>query len=286
MLQSLRSKLFTGDRTDHSEQATGLDGDGLLEAIVCETQAAALQVAAIASALNALRAKTHLRSPAQLKSFLPSSAAVIGELLRSHEEAGLGARTLLELREFFAELSAARPSIERLLSDLMALGAEHAAGPSNTTAFTTWSRLSQRAIGAVSTLDAELRNRLPSYYADNSAMLIRLLNGVGNGQQPCIDKSGNVVLPNMPQRRKTTRRSLLQQCTLRYRGKTASVIAKDISATGLGLERAPDLKAQELVQIELMGGRRVIGVVAWAAGSSAGIKLGKPLPPNDPLLLG
>lgn len=283
MLQSLRSKLFAAD---HAEQATGLDSNGLLEAIVCEAQTAALHVAAIASGLNALHAKAHLKNPAELKNFLPSSSAVVGELLRSHEEAGLGETALLHMKEFFTELSAARPGIERLFADFERVGVQNAANHGNAATFAVWSRLCQRATGAISALDADLRDRLPPYYGENSAMLLRLLKSAGDGQYPCIDRTGNVFLPDMPQRRKTTRRSLLQQCVLRHRGKTATVIAKDISTTGLGLERTPELKANELVQVELTGGRRLIGVVVWTSGTSAGVKLGKPLPPNDPLLVG
>jgi hypothetical protein len=282
MLQSLRSKLFTAD---HAEQATGLDGAGLLEAIVCETHAAALLVAAIASGLNALQGKAPLRNPAELKSFLPSSSTIVGELLRSHEEAGLGDIALLRMKEFLGDLAAARTGIERLFADFDRLGVQHAVSH-GAAALTAWSRLCQRAIGAVSALDADLRDRLPPYYGENSAMLLRILKSAGDGQCPCIDKAGNVVLPDMPQRRKAARRSLLQQCVLRHRGKTATVIAKDISTTGLGLERTPELKTNELVQVELTGGRRLIGVVVWASRTSAGVKLGKPLPPNDPLLAG
>ena len=286
MLQSLRSKLFTADRNESAEQATGLDGNGLIEAIVCETQTAALQVAAIVSGLHALRAKAALRNPAELKNFLPGGSAVIGELLRSHEEAGLDPKTLLNVKEFFGELSAARPGIERLLADVERLGAEHPSSHNQVSASAAWSRLCQHALAAVSALDADLRHRLPPYYGENAAMLAGVLKTAGDGQHPCIDKAGNIVLPNMPQRRRTTRRSLLQQGMLRYRGKMSSVIAKDISTTGLGLERAPELKIQELVQVELTGGRRLMGVIVWASGSSAGVKLGKPLPPNDPLLVG
>lgn len=280
MLQSLRSKVFTADRNEHADQATGLDSNGLLEAIVCETQTAALQIAAIASGLNALRDKTHLKNPGELKNFLPTGSAVIGELLRSHEEAGLETGTLLHLNEFFSELNAARPGIERLLGDR-----EHAAGH-NASMSAGCSELCQRALSAVSALDADLRHRLPPYYAKNSAMLLQLLTAAKDGRAPCIDKAGNVVLPDMPQRRRTTRRSLLQQCVLRYRGKTATVMAKDISTTGVGLEHTPELKSDELVQLELTGGRRLIGVVVWASGTSAGVRLGRHLPPNDPLLVG
>jgi hypothetical protein len=283
MLQSLRSKLFTAD---HAEQATGLDSAGLLEAIVCETHAAALQVAAIASGLNALQGKAPLKNPAELKNFLPSSSAVVGELLRSHEEAGVGDTALLRMKEFFRDLSAARAGIARLFADFDRLGVQQAVSHGNATTFTAWSSLCQRAVGAVSALDADLRDRLPPYYGENSAMLLRILKSASEGQCPCIDKSGNVVLPDMPQRRKAARRSLLQQCVLRHRGKTATVITKDISTTGLGLERTPELKKNDLVQVELTGGRRLIGAIVWASGTSAGVKLGKPLPPNDPLLGG
>lgn len=286
MLQSLRSKLFTADRNENAEQAVGLDRNGLLEAIVCETQTAALHVAAITSGLNALKAKAQLKAPAELKNFLPAASAVIGELLRSHEEAGLDARAIVAIKELFGELGAARPRIERLLADLERLGADEHGSPAHVSACAEWSRLCQQALAAVSALDADSRDRLPSYYGENTVMLIGVLRAAGEGQHPCIDKAGRVALPNMPQRRKTTRRSLLQQGMLRYRGKTAPVIAKDISTTGLGLERAPELKRDELVQVELTGGRRLMGVVVWASGPSAGVRLGKPLPPNDPLLIG
>lgn len=285
MLESLRSKLFMDDRTDWAGQAVGLDSNGLFEAITCETHSAALQVAAIASGLNALQAKATLRNPGDLKNFLPSSATVVDELLRAHEEAGLEAGVLLGVKEFLADLTAARVGIERFLADLQRLGAEQAIGQGNAT-FLAWQRLCKSAASAVTALDEDVRRRLPPYYAENAGMLLRLLKSAGGGQHPCVDAGGNMVLPDMPQRRKATRRSLLQQCVLRHKGKTSTIIVKDISTTGLGLARTPELKPDEVVQIELNGGRRLMGVVVWATGGTAGVRFGKPLPPNDPLLVG
>jgi hypothetical protein len=281
MLQSLRSKLFTAERQGMPEASADLDGAGLLEAITCETQAAALHAAIITSVLTALQSGGRVKGPLVLKDFVRGKSAVIGELLRAHEEAGLDADTMRTVKALFSELALARGSMARLLADAARPGAKLSYGA----AIVEWVSVCRRALDAVTALDPSLR-ALPDYYSRNTSMLVQLLKDAVEGRQPCIDASGQPYLPEMPQRRKTVRRSLLQQCVLRYRGKTVPVIAKDISTTGLGLERAPDLKLDELVQIELNGGRRLMGLVAWTKGTSAGVRLGKPLPSNDPLLVG
>lgn len=285
MLQSLRSKVFTTGRAEPSAPgkadapASALDGVALMEAIVCETQTEALHTAVVASGINALRTRRHVKNPQALKNFLPRDSAVVGELLRSHEEAGLSAHAMLQLRDAFASLAGARAGAERFFADggqeseAAALAAQ-------------WSRLCDQMADGLNGLEIETTGRLPEYYTDNSATLVTMLASVAKGAQPCIDAAGDVVFPDLPQRRRASRRSLLQQATLRYRGKNAPVIAQDISATGLGLDRVPELRLEELVQIEMTGGRRLMGMVVWIKGASAGIKLGKPLPPNDPLLGG
>ncbi|NJO22383.1 MAG: PilZ domain-containing protein [Sphingomonadales bacterium] len=285
MLQSLRSKVFTAGRAETPASSPGapasaLDGVALLEAIVCETQTEALHAVVVTSGINALRLKRPVKNPQSLKNFLPRETTVVGELLRAHDEAGLTARAAAELRDTFAALAAARTGAERFFvgsgqeTDLAAAMAAQ------------WSRLCDQMAEGLKGLAAETAGRLPDYYADNSATLAKMLASVAGGAQPCINAAGDVVLPDLPQRRRAARRSLLQQVTLRHRGKNTPVIAKDISATGVGLDRVPELKLEELVQIEMTGGRRLMGMVVWIKGVTAGIRLGKPLPPNDPLLGG
>jgi hypothetical protein len=286
MLQSLRSKVFTAGRAEmpasgHTDApASALDGIALLEAIVCETQTQALHAVVVASGINALRLKRPVRSPQSLKNFLPRETTVVSELLRSHDEAGLTARAAAQLRDMFIALAAARAGADRFFVGGGQEG-EHAAALA-----AQWSHLCDQAAGGLKALASEAAGRLPDYYADNSATLLQMLESVAGGAQPCIDAAGDIARPDLPQRRRAARRSLLQQVTLRYRGKNAPVIAKDISATGLGLDRVPELKLEELVQIEMTGGRRLMGMVVWIKGVTAGIRLGKPLPPNDPLLGG
>lgn len=286
MLQSLRSKVFTAGRAEtpasgHADApASALDGVALLEAIVCETQTQALHAIVVASGISALRLKRPVRNPQSLKNFLPRETTVVGELLRSHDEAGLTARAAAQLRDMFAALDAARAGADRFFAG-GGQESEHAA-----TLTAQWSHLCDQVAGGLKGLSSETAGRLPDYYADNSATLLKMLGSAAGGAQPCIDAAGDIVLPDLPQRRRAARRSLLQQATLRYRGKNAPVIAKDISETGLGLDRVPELKLEELVQIEMTGGRRLMGMVVWIKGVTAGIRLGKPLPPNDPLLGG
>ncbi len=285
MLQSLRSKVFTAGRAETPASgadapASALDGVTLLEAIVCETQTEAMHASVVASGLNALRFKRPVRAPQSLKDFLPRDSAVVGELLRAHEEAGLSGDTTAQLREVLAALATSRAGAERFLAEGGREGEQLSALAGQ------WTRLSEQLAGALKRLQPEISGRLPDYYASNSAALVKILTSAAGGASPCIDTAGDVVLPELTQRRRASRRSLLQQVMLRHRGKTTPVIAKDISATGLGLDRVPEVKLEELVQIEMTGGRRLMGMVVWIKGDTAGIRLGKPLPPNDPLLGG
>jgi hypothetical protein len=287
MLQSLRSKVFTAGRPerpasgDADAPASALDGVALLEAIVCETQTEALHAAVVASGINALRLRRRVKNPPALKNFLPRESTVVSELLRSYEEAGLSAHATLQLRDAFAALAGGRPDAERFFAD-GGQASEHVTA----TLAAQWARLCDQMAQGLKGLESETAGRLPDYYADNSATLAKMLMSVAGGAHPCIDAAGDVALPDLPQRRRAARRSLLQQVILRYRGKNSAVIAQDISATGIGLDRVPELKLDELVQVEMTGGRRLMGMVVWIRGASAGIKLGKPLPPNDPLLGG
>jgi len=290
MLQSLRKKVAVPDRAQEisgaADTANGLDAVGLLEAIVCETHTAALHTMVIAGSMNAFRTRDLVKAPATLRNFLPEKSAMIDGLLRSHEEAGLKVNVVKALRDFFAEVSALRGEAERFLADAGKPGADPSTNSVYAAIRADWVRLSEHAIDTLVLLDTAMKGRVPNYYAENSATLLKLLKQTAGGHHPCFDDSGHISLPDLPQRRRAARRSLLQQCTLRYRGKSAPVIAKDISATGLGLERIPDLKASEVVQIELTGGRKLMGLVMWVRGTSAGIRLGRALLPNDPLLIG
>jgi hypothetical protein len=287
MLESIRSRVLKADRAEVAEdQVKGLDAAGLLEAIVCETHAAALHTMVITSSINALRNPGFVKNLAALRNFLPNESGMIAGLLRSREEAGVDQDVAHAVMGFFTELGAVRQDADRFLAEASKPVGDTSARLGYTKVQTEWLHLSQVAIKMLTLIEQELLGRLPAFYADNSATLVKLLKQASSGQHPSFDAAGNVVLPDLPQRRRTVRRSLLQQCTLRYRGKTTPVIARDISATGLGLERIPDLKPDEVVQIELTGGRRLMGLVMWVRNGSAGIKLGRPLPPNDPLLIG
>jgi hypothetical protein len=72
----------------------------------------------------------------------------------------------------------------------------------------------------------------------------------------------------------------------KHNRKTSEAFVRDVSAGGLGLERVPQLVPDSIVFVELPSGRRFAGTVAWCDNAAAGIRLSKPLLPNDPLLLG
>ena len=61
-------------------------------------------------------------------------------------------------------------------------------------------------------------------------------------------------------------------------------IVKDISSSGLGLERIFEMAPHKVALIEFEDGRCIAGVVIWSKSNSAGIKFDAPLSPTDPLL--
>ena len=119
--------------------------------------------------------------------------------------------------------------------------------------------------------------RVPDYYSENSSTLVKMLMSVAGALNHASTRpvmSSFRICRNAAAPRGE---AFLQQVTLRHRGKNSAVIAKDISATGLGLDRVPELKLEELVQIEMTGGRRLMGMVVWIRGSSCRHQIGQAL---------
>ena len=101
---------------------------------------------------------------------------------------------------------------------------------------------------------------------------------------PCLDARGQPYLPPLPQRRRSLRRSLGQNCRILYRKAILSAFAKDISDGGIGLLRVPFLQNDDLVTVELDNGRQFKGSVVWCRDEAAGVRFERPLTASDPLL--
>ena len=262
----------------------------VLEAIVCETQHAALMTAVVASAFCGLctgqtRPLETLRR--DLLSWLPQDPAIlIAARRRGFLETELTDETLFAATTFFAELKTARGEVQALLNETEQLGFARACVVHQRSLARTWKLMCLRAAMAVEKLDVEACCWLPESSSTNAATLVQLLERASEGEAPCLDAQGQPSLPDMPQRRRSSRKSIGQNCILLHDGAQYPVFARDVSAGGLGLERTPPMRAGDNVTIKLDNGRCFGASVAWQRGPAAGLKFSADLSPNDPLLFG
>jgi hypothetical protein len=272
----------------HDELAPADTSDSsmpILEAFVCETHSAALLTAAIASVINAFKRSDLDKSEAALKPYVPHEPALIAVLRNGMLETDLDEDTLAIISDFFDDLAPARIAIDQYFADANHIGSARAAVLHQLPLSNTWRRACEDALVAVRQLHGYL-GQLPSQYTSNSEVLIELLQEAATGSSPCLDVNGQISIPDLPQRRRTARRTLCQPCKITYNRTTSQAFVRDVSPGGFGLERAPQLPPKSLVLIELPSGRRFTGVVVWSNGSSAGVRFSRTLLPNDPLLSG
>ena len=290
MLRLLYARFGPNEQLASLQSAASLLSDlesiQLFETLVAETHAAALRTAAVASCVNTLGAGRLLISPECLKSVMPQPSSILEELPRCQKELRPGAQTIPAVTNFFNSLDYAQAGVCDFCADAEQWGAEQAAFLHLKNLSTVWRRVSQLALNAVVTLDADIQRCLPVRYGQNTAVLKKLLTDVLEGGQPCLDVNGQPYIPELPQRRPAARRVINKPCIVEHQGKAARASVKDISSSGLGLEDAPEMTPHKVALIEFEDGRCVAGVVVWSKGANAGIKFDTPLGPNDALLVG
>lgn len=261
--------------------------DPLVEAMVCELQSAALACVVVASAVNRLgQGRSVTASPSALLGMMPHDTAIQLASTRWMLDAGIAPMVLLAIHDFMSELEPARAVMQRYAVDSAVLGAGRGVVLHRLVLIDTWKRLTRLALEAVDRLDRDLGVRLPSGYSGSAAMLKDLLLEAEAGHSPCITDDGETFVPILPQRRRSARRTLLQNCIVTYRDRTYRAFVQNISAGGLGLSRAPALVRDEPITVELRSGRRFTGTVVWSNGSFTGMRFTVPLSQRDPLLDG
>jgi hypothetical protein len=247
---------------------------------------AALLTAAIASAVNALRKPTAQRSEASLKPYMPQEPAIITAFRNSMIETELEEDTAGIISGFFYDLAPARIAFDRYFADANQIGDERASALHILSLTNSWCKACRDALAALQQLHNDVVRQLSAPYARNSNVLTKLLAEAANGGSPCLDPEGQIRLPELPQQRRSARRTLCQPCVVTHNHNTSQAFVRDVSSSGFRLERVPQLVPDSIVIVELTNGRRVAGIVAGLNGSAAGIRFSKPLLPNDPLLWG
>ena len=257
----------------------------LFEALVCETHHAAAMTAIVASCINGAAAGQYSLSRQTVDRYLPPEPAVLLLLTRrSLLEIEPLSETQERVEAFFTSLRVLRRMLGSYFFDASEIGAERAHVLHSRRVCEAASAACHEALRAVRTLEAETPGRLPDLYCDHAQALSGLLLAAEQGATPCLDGRGQPFMPNLPQRRRSMRRSLSQPCRVLYRRAILSAFAKDVSEGGIGLLRVPFLQTDDVVTVELCTGRRFKGIVAWCRDEAAGVRFLQSLPMSDPLL--
>ena len=273
-------------KPDHSQTwvADPVLAHPLFEALICDTHTAALLTATMTSAVNVLRKPGAACSQSDLEKYVPHDPTLVLAFRRWATEADLSSATVSAVIAYFAGLEPARRQLQRYFSDANVIGPDRAVALHQFALASAWRGVCHSAIAAVQLLDGEAQHRLPEFYNLNAALLIELLQAACAGQSPCIGDKNQPSLPELPQRRRSSRRTVAQTGLMTVGGTNFRVFVRDVSGGGFGLDQVPILRKGADTTIEISTGRRFTGTVVWYKLGRAGIRFTRPLTPNDPLL--
>lgn len=267
------------------QQKAGVAGS-LVEALVCETHAAALLTATVTSAINAMRDTGRIERPEAISRFVPLAPSILLAARAALPEARIPPQTLEAVVLFFEALRPARFHLDGFFDEARSLGFERAEILHRAQLATSWRYACREAVEAVHALDRAFRHAILDRYSESVPVLLSLLNSAAEGLQPCLDAAGQPYVPELPQRRLAVRRGLFQRCVVQHSRRSVRALVRDVSMGGLGLDGVEGLIPDEVVVVDLQCGRRFVGKVEWACERLAGISFSRLLPPNDPLLFG
>jgi hypothetical protein len=265
-------------------EASELQGDALIEAIIAEIHETAVRIAGVGSWLNALVRYSDARRSLSYRSHIPEEPTLLAVARLFVAGDDLDAVAATNLIFLFGKLRVARRQLDALVADNGQAKAAHVWQIELKECQDTWRAMAVLALDIVNELEPETRWRLDERYSDNSLVLARLLRQVSSGKSPCVDDMGNILLAELPQRRRAPRFSLQQNCSLGFRGIKYRAFTRDISIQGVGLTGCPHLRLRERAEVELRNGRRLSGIVIWSKDGRVGIKFDQHLPWNDPLI--
>jgi hypothetical protein len=269
---------------DESQAQASETGNRLFEHFISEAHSAAVGVAVIATAANALSDWHIVARPADIASFAPDSAPLRALLLVLEAHDVLDRARALDLTSFIGELDRARDGLDQFLDDCEAISAPRAALIHARLLQSHWRALARDTKILIAGLDGASPMPLPDVFSQNTRVISALLSGASNGLKPCLDDAGRLYMPPLPQRRRSPRRAVLQNCLVRGPHHLQTSFVCDASAGGLGLGRISGLKRGDCIRVDFANGRQFQGTVAWVTGSSAGMRFNKPLDPADVLI--
>jgi PilZ domain len=86
-------------------------------------------------------------------------------------------------------------------------------------------------------------------------------------------------------RRTFERRNTWVCAVVHFKGRTQSVVVRDVSRGGMKIEFTYGLAPGDQIEIEFMSGRKLQGTVAWSVAAYCGVEFPTLLAEDDPVLV-
>ena len=268
-----------------SQSQRSADAAPLVEATLAEFHYVAVGVAVVTTAVNSLTDWRTVLDAADISRRAPRTTVLQGMLSVASPAIDDDGALALDTQAVIDETVDALMHLHAFLADAEAIGTAragtlHAAGLAQ-----SWRPLCCSAIGVLASWDTlRIHCALPELYGQNARVLTGLLSGAASGFRPCLDAEGRLYVPELPQKRRWPRRSVLQDCLIITDNDAYAAFVRDASAGGLGLERVAGLQSGDVIAVDLECGRRFHGVIAWSRDGKAGLRFDLPLAENDPLI--
>lgn len=285
MLQSRNLRFTASGILAELDAGEADNNQRLFEHLTSEAHAVAVEVAVVTTAANALNDWRTPIASEDVARFSPQTATLRALLLVLDNNHMIDDRASRELLKFIAGVDTARATLDAYLDECETLSADRAGLVHARLLRTSWRTLALEAKRHIISLESAWPVPLSELYLQNSRIVSALLSGAGNGLKPCLDESGRLYVPPLPQRRRAPRRSVLQNCIVHGPAQQVQTgFIRDASVGGLGLGRVAGLKRGDHVRVDLANGRQLHGSIAWVTGSSAGMRFDVTLEPSDSLI--
>jgi hypothetical protein len=274
----------TAEHADGAPLQAGDIGDRLFEHLISETHATAVGVAVVATAVNALNDWRSVVRPGEIARFAPDDAPLRTLLPVLIEHDAIDEPLTSAIISFLDDLAFANTGLNAFLDDCETLSLPRAAIVHARMLQACWRALAREAKTVMLDLENSSALPLPDLHGQNARIVSSLLSGAANGLKPCLDDAGRLYVPPLPQKRRSPRRAVLQNCMVHGPHQLQTGFVRDASAGGLGLGRISGLKRGDRVRVDFVSGRQFHGTIQWVTGTSAGMRFDAPLSPGDVLV--
>ncbi|MEO1543126.1 MAG: PilZ domain-containing protein [Pseudomonadota bacterium] len=266
------------------------EGRTILEALTAEVQEAAVQTAMIASWANHIARNKVDEATVAIPKNWPVTPPLYMPMARWQACTGLPKAKLETIDSFFRKLALPKKAIRDAETDATAMGLDRALTLHSMLVSELWRASAKDAQSAIRALLPSMKAELHRRYTQSAVILIEVLTAAAGHKSPCMDPAGQIVRPDLPQRRGAGRKYLGEDVILEVGDPTSgstvlySAHAQNISTGGMGVIRVPQIAAETPVTVFMPAGRSIAGKVAWYTDNSAGIHWVKELKRSDPLI--